>query len=123
MTPHQIGLSGYPRDPELYRLQQHLGHLVGTYHAVQNDPTMQAHIVEEYHQTMRQLYACGWDDILDPEAELPAHMMPKEYGLDGSEVTVWDNAAEAHTRHLHAAQSALVEVSWWQRLCTWFHGR
>jgi hypothetical protein len=76
---HERGLSGYPADPELNRLQSHLGHLAAEWRGALGGAERQRAIVQDYHATMRRLYELGWDDILDIDAELPRDLMPEEY--------------------------------------------
>lgn len=97
--PHQVDAIGYPVDPELRRLQGHLGTLAAMWrHAKSmNHPVRQAEIVKEYHQTLATLYALGWNDGLDIDAELPYDLMPQVYFQRAKEL------GDAEEQRLHAS--------------------
>jgi hypothetical protein len=79
MCPHQVDKIGYPVDPELRRLQIQLCDLAGRWRFYGGDARRQEETVREYHATMAQLYALGWDAVLDVECELLNELMPEEY--------------------------------------------
>ena len=77
--PHITDPLGYPVDPELRRLEFHLGDLAAQWRSTYGDDNRQAALVHEYHATLGILYAQGWDSVLDSESELPDALMPQEY--------------------------------------------
>ena len=79
--PHEKGISGYPLDPELDRLQSRLGELAGMWRSAnrRDEKESKEEIVQEYHAIMAQLYQLGWEDELDYDAILPYELMPEEY--------------------------------------------
>lgn len=79
IPPHAVDSSRYPLDPQLRELQGKLGDLAAELREVSRGIDGQESIVKEYNAIMNQLYALGWDDILDYDAELPDHLMPQEY--------------------------------------------
>lgn len=36
-------------------------------------------VTNQYHHTMRNLFALGWEGVLDIDSELPDQFMPQEY--------------------------------------------
>jgi hypothetical protein len=81
MATYETDAVGYPLDPQMSQLQAYLGTLAGMWRNAKRKGKVerQAEIVQEYHETMAQLYALGWDDALDIDAELPYELMPEEY--------------------------------------------
>jgi hypothetical protein len=79
IPPYAVDSIGYPLDPQLRELQGDLGNLAADLRNVSRGIDGQESIVKDYHAIMNQLYALGWDDLLDYEAELPDHLMPPEY--------------------------------------------
>jgi hypothetical protein len=81
MCAHKVDAMGYPVDPHLRSLQAHLSNLAAMWRYARrsNDIARQQELVRGYHDTLEQLYALGWDDGLDIEAELPHELMPEEY--------------------------------------------
>jgi len=81
MATYETDAVGYPLDPQMSQLQAYLGTLAGMWrHAkITEDSIRQKEIVQKYHETMAQLYALGWDDALDIDAELPDEFLPEEY--------------------------------------------
>jgi len=77
--PHEVDASGYPTDPHLRALQAKLGDLAAEWREVYRGVEGQRDIVSDYHAVMAELYALGWDDMLDIDAELPEVLMPAEY--------------------------------------------
>ncbi|NJN68779.1 MAG: hypothetical protein HC884_19795 [Chloroflexaceae bacterium] len=81
MATYETDAVGYPLDPQMRQLQAYLGTLAGMWRNAKRKGKVerQAEIVQEYHETMAQLYALGWDDALDIDAELPDEFLPEEY--------------------------------------------
>jgi hypothetical protein len=75
---HEIDEIGLPVDPELKRLQLHLGYLAADWGSYESEER-QREIVEEYHATLNLLYSLGWDAALSIDSELPDALMPEEY--------------------------------------------
>lgn len=71
---HEVDIFGFPVDPELNRLETHLGNLAALWRS-----TWDQSVVDEYHATMAHLYELGWDGRLDIESELPDRLMPIDY--------------------------------------------
>lgn len=87
---HQVTDSGFPVDPELARLEDHLGTLAARWRAAQGHLQRQGAIVQEYHETLSQLSQRGWDAEaanLEHESTLPDEFMPTGYGGYHSERT------------------------------------
>lgn len=79
---HLVNESGYPVDPELFRLESRLSQLAAGWRGARDQPERQAWFVREYHATMNQLIAHGWDVRLaglDAEDTLPEALMPETY--------------------------------------------
>lgn len=79
---HQVTPSGFPVDPELARLEDHLGDLAAQWRGARGQPERQAMIVRDYHATFADLTQRGWDaDVanLEHEATLPGESMPEPY--------------------------------------------
>jgi len=72
--PHETDVFGFPVDPQLRRLENHLGDLAGIWRGTQN-----LNIVKEYNTILNLMYELGWDGILDSESELPEYLMNQEY--------------------------------------------
>ena len=79
---HLVNESGYPVDPELFRLESRLSQIAAGWRGARDQPERQAEFVREYHATMAQLITQGWDVRLaglDPEDTLPDALMPEAY--------------------------------------------
>jgi hypothetical protein len=71
---HEVDNLGFPIDPQLRRLEKHLGYLAAVWRK-----TKAENIVREYHTTMKLMYELGWDGVLDFESELIDELMPEAY--------------------------------------------
>ncbi len=58
---HLINESGYPVEPELFRMESRLSQLAAGWRGARDHPERQAEFVREYHTTMAQLIMQGWD--------------------------------------------------------------
>ncbi len=79
---HAVDESGFPLDPELRRLEDHLGDLAAEWRGSQEQSEHAAAIVREYHATLERLIELGWDASvgeLDYEDLLPDDLMPDAY--------------------------------------------
>lgn len=76
---HETDAIGYPIDPELRKLEFYLGDLAARWRGSYDRPDVQEALVREYWAVLNQLYALGWDSLLDIESELPDRLMPEEY--------------------------------------------
>lgn len=79
MDRYKRGELGFPLDPELRRLEIYLSDLAAAFRGTRGMPDKQMEIVQEYHATLSQLYALGWNDSLDEDSKLPKRLMPEEY--------------------------------------------
>ncbi len=79
MPKHAVDELGIPLDPELKKLEFHLGHLAAYWRGSGDNQVLSAEIVKEYHSTMAKLYELGWDGELNYDSELPERLMPHEY--------------------------------------------
>lgn len=83
MADYPKDVFGYALDPEMRRLEHHLSDLAAMFRGAAHDPDhcdeLRQGIIQEYHATMAQLYALGWDDALDADSKLPKTYMPEEY--------------------------------------------
>lgn len=69
-------------------LERHLGNLAAERREY-SSPERQAEIVQEYHATIHQLEALGWDGIIDWDSELAPELMPEGYRRDPRIQTNW----------------------------------
>jgi hypothetical protein len=76
---HETDPSGSSLEREMQQLQDHLGDLLGLWVRSYEDPEKQDAVVQEYHVTLKRLFALGWNDVLAIEDELPYELMPSEY--------------------------------------------
>jgi hypothetical protein len=71
---HPVDKMGFPLDPQLRRLEGHLGYLAAIWRET-HDPK----ILKEYYITVKLLYELGWDGTIDFESMLPPEHMPPEF--------------------------------------------
>jgi hypothetical protein len=79
---HPIDDSGFPLNPELRRLEDHLSDLAVEWRASVDQSEHANALVAEYHATLERLIQLGWDASvgeLDYEELLPEHLMPEIY--------------------------------------------
>lgn len=79
MLPHETDQFGFPIDPKLRVLEDHLCRLAGDWRDSRGNAKPRESIRQEYHLVMMKMYSSGWDGILDAECELPNEFMPDEY--------------------------------------------
>lgn len=72
--PHETDAFRFPVDPQLRRLENHLGDLAGMWRGTGN-----LNIVKEYNVILNLMYDLGWDGLLDIESQLPEDLMNQEY--------------------------------------------
>lgn len=79
---HQTTASGFATDPTMRRLERQLSNLAAAWRGAEDQSVEAAALVQDYHATMDQLIALGWDPAvgeLDLEDTLPSNLMPVAY--------------------------------------------
>ncbi len=79
---HQVTQSGFPVDPEHWRLKDQPGTLAAQWRGEHSLPDRQATIMQAYHATLAHLAHLGWDpDVanLEHEETLPDDLLLEAY--------------------------------------------
>src|SRR3712207_1574399 len=79
---HSVDASGFPVDPDLRRLENHLSDLAAEWRGSEAGSTEAAELVRQYHATVARLVDLGWDARtaeLGYEDLLPDEIMPEAY--------------------------------------------
>lgn len=61
------------------RLYDHLSDLAMTWRTLLADNKPGNEVVQEYHETLKQLEVLGWDGVIYAEEMLPFEFMPENY--------------------------------------------
>lgn len=69
----------YSSDPSVRQLQIKLGELAALWRGSIGDQEREDAAIKAYYNTLEQLYATGWNDVLDWDSELPDELMPQKY--------------------------------------------